>query len=116
MINVVAAVVFTLTSGVLDAFGFVHASRAWRHDHVVMREVGWTFAYFLAGIAAYLFVVRHLSRLGVTATELQTLMWFGVTVLGVAVIQRSLGDWTNADRLVALVAVASVGWLVSRYG
>ncbi|MFL6088717.1 MAG: hypothetical protein ACJ71Z_01080 [Aeromicrobium sp.] len=116
MINVLAAIVLTLGSGLLDALGFVHASRVWRDDHLVMSEAARTFAYFLAGVGAYVFVVRYLDRLGFTAPELQTLMWFTVTVLGVAVIERSLGDWATIDRFVAAIALLSVGWLVARHG
>ena len=116
MINVLLAIGLTIGSGVLDAFGFVHASRVWRDDHLVLREVFLTFVYFLSGVGAYLLVVRYFDRLGISATEIQTLLWFAVTVLGVATIQRSLADWSTTDRAAALVAVVSVGWLVARHG
>ena len=116
MIDLLLAIGLTLSSGVLDAFGFVHASRVWRDDHLIVREAFLTFGYFLSGVGVYLLVVRYFDRLGVASTEIQTLLWFAVTVIGVASIQRSLADWSTIDRAFAVVAAVSVGWLVARHG
>lgn len=114
--NILVAVVLTVASGLLDAQGFIHASRTWKDDAFVWREAAWASLYFSGGVATYVLVIRFLNRLGVAAPELQALIWFGVAVIGVAVIQRTVVDWPTADRLVALVAVLSVGWLVVRQG
>lgn len=114
--NFLIAVGLTLLSGFSDALGFVHASRAWENDRLVVREAAWALVLFLGGIITYVVAIRYLDRLGVVSPELQTLLWFAVTVIGVALIQRTIVNWTQADRIMAVVAAVSVGWLVVRRG
>lgn len=116
MTNILFAIGLTLLSGFSDALGFVHASRAWENDRFLLREAVWALVLFTGGIVTYILVIRYLHRLGVTAPEIQTLGWFAVTVIGVAVIQRTIVNWSPADRVMAVVAAISVGWLVVRQG
>lgn len=116
MTNVLFAIVLTLLSGFSDALGFVHASRAWENDRFLLREAVWALILFLGGVITYVLAIRYFDRLGITAPELQTLGWFAVTVIGVAVIERTIVNWSHADRAMAVVAVVSVGWLVVRKG
>jgi len=116
MTNILFGIVLTLLSGFSDALGFVHASRAWENDHFVLREAVWSLILFVGGIVTYVVAIRYFARIGVTSTEIQTLIWFSVTVIGVAAIQRTIVNWGPADRVMAAVAVISVGWLVVRKG
>src|SRR5204863_7987160 len=108
--------ILTRVSGICDAVGFVHASRAWRDDRLVVGELGVAGLCFGLGAVSYILFIRYLNRIGLTAPELQTLGWFAVTVVGVAVIQGSISEWSNIDRFVAAVATLSVGWLVVHDG
>jgi hypothetical protein len=106
----------TLVSGTGDAFGFVHAARVWRGNSIVGSELLLAVVGFAVGIASYIVVLRYLDQLGIRAPEVQSLAWFTVTIFGVAVIQRTWLAWSAADRVVAAIAVLSVGWLVVRRG
>ena len=110
--SVAAAVVLTLLSGIGDSYGFIHASAVWHEGHLVVGEVGRSLLGFAVGIGMYLIVIRFLNRLGVTSTELQTIGWFGVTIVGVALVKGDVVRWALVDRLVAAVCVASICWLM----
>jgi hypothetical protein len=57
-------------------------------------------------------VVRFLNLFGVTSPELQTIGWFGVTIVGVALVNGGVTRWEPVDRLVAALCVAGICWLV----
>lgn len=108
------AVGLTLITGVCDAYGFVHASRAWRDGNFVAREAILAVSLFMVGILTYIAVIRNLHNLGITSPEIQTLGWFATTIIGIAVIERSIFSWAYSDKAMAVVAIISVGWLVVR--
>jgi hypothetical protein len=114
--NVALAVGLTIASGTGDAFGLIHAAKAWKADRLIWGEVGLALAGFAVGIASYFFVIRYLTRLDIRAPEVQTLGWFAVTISAVAISQRTWLTWSGFDRVVAVIAVAALGWLISRPG
>lgn len=104
----------TLVSGIADAQGFIHAARIWQNDRLVWGELGKSALGFVAGIATYWLSLRYMKALGVMAPELQTLIWFGVTLIGVAVISGKLLRWPLLDQGVAVAVLAGIGWLIFR--
>ena len=106
----------TLLSGVGDAYGFVHASRIWRLDTVRWDELGRSAIGFGFGMSMQWLAIRYLQQVGVTVAEVQTVVWFAVTMIGMALLSRSFLEWAAADRIVAAVVVCGLGWLVVRTG
>lgn len=111
---VAAALLLTLLSGIGDAYGFVHAARIWRDDLVHWPALGRSALGFGGGMAMQWMALRYLHRLGVTVAELQTMLWFTVTMIGIAVLSRSALQWAPGDRLVALGVLCGLGWLIAR--
>ena len=111
---VVLIVAVTLVSGVADARGFIHASKIWQDDRLVWSELGKSAIGFLAGIAAYWLSLRYMKALGVMTPEIQTLIWFGVTMIGVAVISGRVLRWPLLDQGVAVAVLVGLGWLIYR--
>lgn len=107
-------VALTTLSGIGDAQGFVHAARVWAGGHVVWREVAASALGYAFGAAAYWLAIRFLNQLGVSSPEVQTLGWFAVTILGVALFSGDFSRWQAIDRLVAVGVLAGVGWLIVR--
>ena len=106
--------VFTLLSGIGDAQGFLHASRVWNSG-----EFQWVAAFksaagFQFGVLMYWFALRHLQASGVVAVEVQTLFWFGATIIGVALLSGSFLSWPVADKLAAVAVLAGIAWLMFR--
>ena len=73
-----------------------------------------TVVYFAVGLISYLFAVQGLMRLGIGAPEVHMLFWFGVTVVGVALLSGRFGQWAGIDRLVGFAVVVGIAWLICR--
>jgi hypothetical protein len=106
----------TLVSGMGDAIGFIHAARVWQGGVPIWAEFAKSIAGFALGVVAYWFAIRYLNTLGHFAPEMQTLAWFVVTIVGMAVVSRAYFAWHISDQLVALSMVCCLGWLLVRTG
>ena len=109
-------VVITLISGIGDSQGFVHAARMWQDCKMVWVEFGRSAVGFGVGIGAYWLAAKYLTEFGVLSPETQTIIWFGVTILGVAFASRRFLRWQTIDQIVAVVVLLGIGWLLFRTG
>lgn len=116
MLPFVLIVLFTLFSGMGDAYGFTHASKMWENGRVVWAEFGKSLLGFEAGFIGYWLAVRYLKQVGVINTEIQAVLWFGVTIIGVAFLNGNFFHWPRLEQLVALVVLVGMGWLLFRVG
>jgi hypothetical protein len=48
--------------------------------------------------------------------EIQTLLWFGITIIGVAVLRGRFFSWPSGDQVVAVGVMAGLAWLLARPG
>lgn len=106
--------VLTILSGLGDAQGFLHAARVWRDGAVVWDALLKSALGFTFGIVMYWIAVRFFIESGVTIAETQTLVWFAVTIVGVAVLSGEFIRWHIVDQLVAVGALSGIGWLMFR--
>ncbi len=109
----------TLLSGVGDAYGFTHAALIWHADRsgrVVWGEVARSALGFAGGIAVYWYVLKYMVAVGIVAPEMQTMAWFAVTLIGVALISGKFLGWARLDQAVAVAVLAGIGWLLVRTG
>jgi hypothetical protein len=102
----------TLVSGWSDSQGFVHASRIWVDGGLEAASLGRSALGFCAGIGAYWLALRFLPRIGVIAPEVQTTLWFAVTIIGVAVTSGAFLNWRRIDQVVSAAVLCGVGWLL----
>lgn|SRR5512145_2972219 len=116
LVRLLALAALTLASGLGDAHGFIHAARMWEDGRLVWRELLGSAAGFTVGIGSYWIAVRYLVSAGVLSAEIQTLIWFGVTIVGVAVVNGRFLAWPAADQVVAAGVLLGLGWLVIRTG
>jgi len=114
MATIVCIVLFTLLSGVGDALGFLHAGRVWNDGQFQWLAALKSAAGFQFGVLMYWFALRHLQASGVVEVEVQTLFWFGATIVGVALLGGQFLRWPMADQLAALAVLAGIGWLMFR--
>jgi hypothetical protein len=105
---------FMIASGVFDAMAFTFAARMWQGGSIVWAEAAKSGCSFMLGITLYWVSVGYLSRAGVVLPEIQTLLWFGVTIIGVGVLGGRFADWRLLDQFVALNVLLSLGWLMVR--
>jgi hypothetical protein len=106
----------TVVSGIGDSRGFFHAANMWRHDALVFSEFGKSALGFSIGISTYWIAVKYLNQLGVLSPEIQTLIWFGITIVGVAFISGKFLQWQTIDQIIAVAVLLGIAWLLFRTG
>jgi hypothetical protein len=109
-------IVISVFSGLADSQGFIHASKVWANNKLVWNEVGKSALGFAVGITLYWIVLKYMNAAGIVAPEIQTLIWFSITILGVAIISRSFFRWQIIDQIVGVAVLAGVAWLMVRTG
>lgn len=114
MWSIVLIALFTIVSGWGDAQGFIHAARVWQDGRFIWIEALKSAAGFQFGVVMYWFALRGLSSYGIVAVEVQTLFWFGATIIGVALLSGQLLRWPPVDQAAAVAVLAGIGWLMYR--
>jgi len=109
----VFVLVLTLTSGLMDAKGFVYAARAWPEGRLDLRFATASMLSFFAGLSLYIASVRFMKSVGVNAVALQSGIWFVVTAVGIAVMDGSVLQWSRTQKFVAVIVAAGLAWLLA---
>jgi hypothetical protein len=112
--SVLVIVAFTLLSGLGDAAGFVFASRVWSEGRFVWLEAAKCLAGFQFGMVMYWLALWKLTEHGVESAELQTMFWFVVTIIGVALMSGRIFAWGPLDQAVAGAVLMGVFFLMYR--
>jgi hypothetical protein len=110
----VIIIVLTILSGIADAQGFLHAARIWQSGNLIWSELTRSALGFVVGIGLYWLALRSMNAVGITSPEIQTVTWFGVTLIGVALISGSFIKWTLIDQVIAVTVLCGIGWLMFR--
>jgi len=113
---VVLIVGLTLLSGFADSQGFLHAAKIWEGQRVIWPEVAKSAMGFAIGIILYWIVLKYLRAAQIAAPEMQTIIWFGVTIVGVAVLSGRFVQWRGTEQMVAAGVILGIGWLLVRTG
>jgi hypothetical protein len=106
----------TLISGLGDSQGFIHAGKMWEDDKIVWAELAKSASGFTMGTSTYWLAVRYFKAFGVFSPETQTLIWFAVTIIGVALLSRTFFVWQKIDQVVAVFVFLGISWLLIRIG
>lgn len=109
-------VFLTLLSGFGDSQGFLHASKIWKKDNIVFDELVKSALGFGVGIVTYWFMIKYLRKLGIVSPEIQTIAWFGITIIGVALVSGHFLKWSLIDQVIGVITVVGIGWLLFRVG
>jgi len=110
----IVAVSLIIVSGACDAMGFTYAAKIWQDNHLQWKTLLHSACGFASGIALYWFTIRYFGELGVVSPELQTLIWFGTTLVGVAMLSGRFLYWRSLDQGVALLVLVGIAWLLVR--
>jgi hypothetical protein len=112
--SVLLIATFTILSGLGDAAGFVFASRIWSEGRFMWVEAAKCLAGFQFGMLMYWVALWKLSEHGIDSAELQTMFWFVVTIIGVALLSGRVFAWAPLDQLVAGAVLMGVFFLMYR--
>ena len=113
---VVIVFLLIVLSGFADSLGFVYAAKIWRGDSISWIDVARSALGWGAGITLYVFSLRYMARLGVTSAEIQTAVWFAMTIIGVVVLSGRFFTWPRLEQSVAVLVLVGLGWLLVRTG
>lgn len=116
IITVVIILFLTLLSGFGDSKGFVHAANIWHNGKIIWSELGKSALGFGIGIGTYWVVIKYLKEFGINSPEIQTIGWFIVTIIGVAVLSGKFSHWERIDQIVGIALVAGFSFLLFRTG
>lgn len=106
----------TVLSGIGDSQGFIHASNIWNNGRLAWNELGKSALGFSIGIILYWVVLKYMKAAGIVSPEIQTLIWFTVTLLGVAIVSGKFFRWQTIDQLVGILILFGLAWLMFRTG
>ena len=101
-------------SGFADSLGFFYASKIWQNGALSWSDLAKSSFGWAVGISLYIFSLRPLSTAGVTSAEVQTVVWFAMTIVGVVILSGRFLQWNRLDQVVAVVVVMALGWLLVR--
>ncbi|MEZ5458665.1 MAG: hypothetical protein R3E65_04835 [Steroidobacteraceae bacterium] len=110
--NLVFVIGLTSLSGLLDARGFLYASKAWPGGQMDPRMAGLSVLCFAVGLSCYVLAVRFIQAMGVHGVALQSALWFIVTAVGIAVLDTSILSWSRTQQVVGVLVAVGLGWLI----
>ncbi len=105
---------FTIAAGILDALAFTYSSSMWQSGRLVASQATKAAVTFALGITMYWGAIRYLGEAGVVLPEIQTLIWFTVTIIGVTILGGRFLSWPILEQVVAINVLFSLGWLITR--
>jgi hypothetical protein len=110
---VVALIIVTALSAFFDAKGFVYASKAWENGRIVTSIALLSLVNFVGGITLYLVSIGFQQRIGVQSAAMQSIFWFAMTVVGIALLDGTIAHWSVAQRAVGVGVTIGIGWLLA---
>ena len=111
--NFLVVGLLTIASGLLDARGFVYASRSWPEGHLDTKLALASLGCFVGGLTAYILAVRFMQNSGISGVALQSGIWFVITAVGIAAMDGTLLNWTRTQQVVGVAVAIALGWLIS---
>jgi Na+-transporting NADH:ubiquinone oxidoreductase subunit NqrB len=114
--NSLLVLVLIVLSGFADSLGFVYAAKIWQAEQISWPDVGRSALGWVLGITMYVFSLKYMARLGVTSAEIQTAVWFAMTIIGVVIFSGRFFTWPRLEQSVATLVLVGLGWLLVRTG
>jgi hypothetical protein len=111
--NFLVVGLLTLASGLLDARGFVFASRAWPDGQLDLKMALASLVSFAGGVSVYILAVKFMQNAGISGVALQSGIWFVITAVGIAAMDGTLMQWSRTQQVVGVAVALALGWLIS---
>jgi hypothetical protein len=111
--NLAVVGLLTVVSGLLDARGFVFASRAWPAGQLDLKIALISLASFCGGITAYIIAIKFMQTAGIVSVALQTSIWFVITAVGISAMDGTIIQWTRSQQVVGIGVALALGWLIT---
>jgi hypothetical protein len=109
---ILLVIALSIASGLLDAQGFLNAAQIWREGNPSWRRILFSALGFGGGISIHFVTLKYLDRMGVQSAEVQSLVWFGITLVGVAIVSREFLAWNLREQIVGAAVLLGLAWLM----
>lgn len=114
--TIIIIIVFTLLSGFGDAQGFFHGSRVWANGKFISTEAIKSILGYIFGTVMFWIAIKYIYDVKAVSAEVQTIGWFIVTIIGIAILSGKFLQWQIIDQIIAVLIIIGVGWLLFRTG
>ena len=111
--NLVLVGLLTIVSGLLDARGFVYATRAWPDGQLDLKMALASLLSFAGGVSVYVLAVKFMQSAGILGVALQSGIWFVVTAIGIAAMDGTIVQWSRTQQVVGVAVAVALCWLIS---
>ena len=111
--NLLIVGLLTVGSGLLDARGFVYASRAWPGGHLDAKVGFLSLLCFAGGLTAYILAVKFMQNAGIQGVALQSGIWFVITAVGIAAMDGTILNWTRTQQVMGVAVAVALCWLIA---
>lgn len=101
-----------LVSGIGDSQFFLHAATVWNHGKPVFSELIKSALGGVIGIITYWLTVRFLEEAGVVSPEIQTVLWFAITIVGIAILNKKFLHWQPTEQIIGVLVIMGIAWLL----
>lgn len=106
--------IFTIISGLADSQGFLHSSNVWKNGKFITSESIKSLIGFGIGSVVFWFAIKHMQQVGIVTAEIQTIFWFTITILGVALASGKFFHWNIIDQAVGTGIFIGLIFLIFR--
>lgn len=113
-VTIITIIILTLLSGWGDSQGFYHASSVWDKGKFIWSEAMKSTAGYITGTIFFWFAIKFLQEFNIVTPEVQTIGWFAVTIIGVALASGKFFRWERVDQIIALGVIFGIGLLLFR--
>ena len=114
--SVLFIIVLTVLTGLADSQGFLHSSNVWKNGKFIWYEAVKSLIGFGVGIVFFWFAIKYMQKIGIVSTEIQTTIWFAVTIIGVAFVSGKFFQWNLSNQLISILVLLGIGILIFRTG
>ena len=114
--NVALLIVLTFVTAWGDSRGFIYASQVWTDGRADWEAVFRSSCGFVIGVGAYIAALKYVAVFGELSASVQTLAWFLVTIVGVALFSRDVFSWSPVDQALATMCIVLLGIVIMRTG
>ena len=113
---IILIIILTILSGMGDSQGFLHSSLVWKNGKFIWSEAGKSTLGFGFGILLYWFAIKYMQQVGIISAEIQTVAWFTVTIIGVAIVSGKFIQWGAIDKIISIGVLIGISLLLFRTG
>jgi hypothetical protein len=115
-IAIIAIIFLTALTGIADSQGFIYSAQVWQKGKFIWINAGKSILSFSVGIMIYWLAIKFMQQVGIISAEIQTTIWFAITIVGVAIASGKFFHWSLTNQFVSVLVLIGIGFLIIKTG